>query len=196
MASLVSIAISNGINHVHCNWWWHHHLLSLVLIVPSSDAHRTFAAKCLLVYIKVNEGNYHSMINFFLLYCFNKWLTYWSWLGGVICCQLVQPIVANETFSYAVFFYNQAVLSKSDKHDFGGFVKIKKIIKDKLGSRSATLQGLGSTLLCLHKSCCSATPNLPETLSQWLLYVLWFSPHKRVWRKKVKREEYKFCRCH
>jgi hypothetical protein len=29
-------------------------------------------------------------------------------IGGVIvCCQLVQPIVANETFSHAVFFDNQ-----------------------------------------------------------------------------------------
>jgi hypothetical protein len=29
-------------------------------------------------------------------------------IGGVIiCCQLVQPIIANETFSHAVFFDNQ-----------------------------------------------------------------------------------------
>jgi hypothetical protein len=27
--------------------------------------------------------------------------------GVVVCCQLIQPIVANETFSKAVFFDNQ-----------------------------------------------------------------------------------------
>jgi hypothetical protein len=28
-------------------------------------------------------------------------------MGVVVCCQLVQPIVANETFSHVVFFDNQ-----------------------------------------------------------------------------------------
>jgi hypothetical protein len=27
--------------------------------------------------------------------------------GVVVCCQLVQPIVANETFSHVIFFDNQ-----------------------------------------------------------------------------------------
>jgi hypothetical protein len=67
---------------------------------------------------------------------------------------LIQPIIANETFSHAVFFGQlRMMLSKSNKHDFGGFVEIKdKIFESKVGSESAITYGLGSTLLSKSQS--------------------------------------------
>ncbi len=45
MASIASIAISDGFNRAHCNWQWRHCLLSLVVTVPSSDACVVFTAR-------------------------------------------------------------------------------------------------------------------------------------------------------
>ncbi len=69
--------------------------------------------------------------------------------GAVIRCWLVQPIVVNETFSRAVFFWRSNKQSRqSPDKDFGGLVEIKgNKIESKLGSKSATSRGLGSTLL-------------------------------------------------
>jgi hypothetical protein len=65
--------------------------------------------------------------------------------GVVVCCRLVQPIVANETFSHAIFFLRSNKQSrKSPDDDFGSLVEIKgNEFESKLGSKSATSRGLG-----------------------------------------------------
>jgi hypothetical protein len=46
--------------------------------------------------------------------------------GAVVCCQLVESIVANENFSHAVFFHNQTNKSRQiPDNDFGGLVEMK-----------------------------------------------------------------------
>ncbi len=53
MASIASIAISNGFDCAHCYWWWHCCLLLLVVTVPSSDDYIVFTARIINSFITI-----------------------------------------------------------------------------------------------------------------------------------------------
>jgi hypothetical protein len=104
MALIASIAISDGFDHAHHDWWWHCCLLSLVAPVPSSVACIWFTARIFHSLITIQT---ELLLDYFLLFL----LLYQAidqsiWSGCVICCWLVQPIVANETFLHTIFVDN------------------------------------------------------------------------------------------
>jgi hypothetical protein len=60
-----------------------------------------------LLVIKLDKGNYHSMIYSFYFIALKRADRLILIGEVVVCCRLVQPIVANETFSHGVFFDDQ-----------------------------------------------------------------------------------------
>ncbi len=92
MALIASMVIDDGFNCAHCNWWCHCRLLLLVATVPSSDACVVFTARIVNSSITIQTE--------LLLY---QVIDQPFWSGCAVCCQLVQPIIANKTFSHAIF---------------------------------------------------------------------------------------------
>ncbi len=108
-------------------WWRWSHPSRLVMALIASIAIRHVVVDCcclpqlclaptltlrsqlrfLLVYQTRNKRSYHSMIDSFYFIALTT-IDRSILIGGVVvCCRLVQPTVANEIFSHAIFFGDQ-----------------------------------------------------------------------------------------
>ncbi len=105
MVSIAFITIIDGIDWAHRDWWWRRCLLLLVATVPSSNAFIVLTARIFNSLITIQTEL--SLEWFLLLLLLYKAIDQSSWSGCVVCCWLVQSIVANETFLHAIFVDNR-----------------------------------------------------------------------------------------